>query len=68
MLSNHEQFKDPQEVFLEYGKMKIEPLLNLILKRHHHPTWINFVTYVLNEKIEKRKVVDKSYQNRYAGK
>lgn len=66
--SNSDRFKDLQEVFLEYGKMKIEPLLNTILKRHRQPTWINFVTYVLNDKIEKRKMVAKSYQNRYAGK
>jgi hypothetical protein len=66
--SNQDRFKDLQEVFLEYGKMKIEPLLNTILKRNRQPTWVNFVTYVLNEKIEKRKAMDKSYQNRYAGK
>jgi hypothetical protein len=68
VLSNHDRFKDPQEVFLEYGKINIEPLLNTILKRNRYPTWINFVTYVLNEKIEKRKMVVKVYQNRYAGK
>ena len=66
VLSNRDRFKDPQEVFLEYGKMKIEPLLNLILKRHRYPTWINLVTFVLKEKIEKRKELDQFYRGRYA--
>ena len=65
--SNHDRFKDLQEVFLEYGKLKIEPLINAILKRHRQPTWINLVTYVLKEKIEKRKMLDASYKNRYEG-
>ena len=63
--SNSDRFKDLQEVFLEYGKMKIEPLLNIILKRHRHPTWINLVTYVLKEKIERRKKMDEFYKARY---
>ena len=63
--SNSDRFKDLQEVFLEYGKMKIEPLLNIILKRHRHPTWINLVTYVLKEKIEGRKKMDEFYKARY---
>ncbi len=63
--SNHDRFKDLQEVFLEYGKMKIEPLLNTILKRQHQPTWINLVTHVLREKIQIRKNLDESYKNRY---
>src|SRR5690242_18328739 len=53
--SNSERFKDLQEVFLEYGKINIEPLLNTILKRHRHPTWINLVSYVLKSKIAERK-------------
>ena len=65
--SNHDRFKDIQEVFLEYGKMNIEPLLNTILKRDRYPTWISLVTYVLKEKIEKRKMLDASYKNRYQG-
>ena len=63
--SNSDRFKDLQEVFLEYGKMKIEPLLNIILKRHRHPTWINLLTYVLKEKIERRKKMDEFYKARY---
>jgi hypothetical protein len=63
--TNHDRFKDIQEVFLEYGKMKIEPLLNTILKRHRQPTWINLVTYVLKDKIENRKRLDESYKDRY---
>jgi hypothetical protein len=65
VLTNHDRFKSPQEAFLEYGKMKIEPLLNIILKRHRHPTWINLVTYVLKGKIEKRKKLDEFYRGRY---
>ena len=63
--SNHDRFKDLPDVFLEYGKMKIEPLLNTILKRHRYPTWINFVTYVLQDKIKSRKNKDQFYKDRY---
>jgi len=63
--SNSDRFKDLQEVFLEYGKMNIEPLLNIILKRHRHPTWINLVTYVLKDKIAERKKQDEFYKERY---
>jgi hypothetical protein len=52
---------------LEYGKKKIEPLLNVILKRERYPTWINLVSYVLKEKIEKRKIKDELYRDRYNG-
>jgi len=62
---NDERFKDLQEVFLEYGKKKIEPLLNIILKRNRYPTWISLVSYVLKEKIEKRKMQDEFYRDRY---
>ena len=63
--SNSDRFKDLQEVFLAYGKMNIEPLLNIILKRHRHPTWINLVTYVLKDKIAERKKQDEFYKERY---
>jgi len=63
--SNHDRHKELQEVFLEYGKIKIEPLLNVILKRHRYPTWINLVTYVLKDKIDKRKNQDEFYKDRY---
>ena len=63
--TNHDRFKDLQEVFLEYGKMKIEPLLNVILKRQKHPTWVNLVTYVLKDKIDKRMRQDEYYKDRY---
>ena len=63
--SNSDRFKDMQEVFLEYGKINIEPLLNTILKRHRQPTWINLVTYVLKEKIAERKKQDEFYKDRY---
>jgi len=64
-LDNKDRFKDVQEVFLIFGKQRIEPLLNIILKRNRHPTWIKFVTYVLKEKIEKRKGEDLFYKDRY---
>ena len=63
--SNSNRFKDLQEVFLEYGKKNIEPILNTILKRHRHPTWINLVSHVLKEKIEMRKIQDEFYKDRY---
>lgn len=63
--TNHNRFKDLQEVFLEYGKIKIEPLLNVILKRHKQPTWINLVSYVLKDKIERKKGQDEFYKDRY---
>ena len=63
--TNHARFKDLQEVFLEYGKVKIEPLLNVILKRHKQPTWINLITYVLKDKIDRRKGQDEFYKDRY---
>ena len=63
--TNSARFKDLQEVFLEYGKMNIEPLLNAILKRHRHPTWINLVTYVLKDKIEGRKKLEDQFRDRY---
>jgi hypothetical protein len=63
--SNSDRFKDLQEVFLEYGKMHIEPLLNTILKRHRQPTWINLVTFVLKEKVDRRKKLDEVYRDRY---
>ncbi|HMG92856.1 MAG TPA: hypothetical protein VK589_22520 [Chryseolinea sp.] len=63
--ANSDRFKDLQEVFLEYGKMHIEPLLNIILKRHRQPTWINLLTYVLKDKIDKRKNQDEFFKNRY---
>lgn len=64
---NDERFKDLQEAFLEYGKRKIEPLLNIILKRDRYPTWINLVSHVLKEKIEKKKNQEEFYRDRYKG-
>lgn len=57
------RFKTKQELFMEFGKKKIEPLLNVILKRHRYPTWINLLTYVLSEKIENRKLQQKLYKD-----
>ena len=59
------RFTSKQELFMIYGKKKIEPLLNIILKRDKYPTWINLLTYVLREKIERRKKIENLYKDRW---
>jgi len=40
-----------RQAFAEFGKKKIEPLLNLILKREqYHPTWTNLMRWILKNK------------------
>jgi len=40
-----------RQAFTEFGKKKIEPLLNLILKREqYHPTWTNLMRWILTNK------------------
>jgi len=55
----------PQEAFMIFGKHQIEPVLNEILKRKKYPTWIGLLSFLLKEKIEKRKQRDAYYRNRY---
>ena len=55
-----------EEAFMIYGKKKIEPLLNEILKRERHPTWIGLLTFILKDKIDKRKKRDQFYRGRYS--
>jgi hypothetical protein len=57
-----------QEAFILFGKQKIEPLLNLILKRRQYPTWIRLLSYVLKDKIDKSRKADAFYKERYGGK
>ncbi|MBL0743604.1 hypothetical protein [Chryseolinea lacunae] len=41
---------EPQ-AFSEFGKKKIEPLLNTILKREqYHPTWANLMRWIAKRK------------------
>lgn len=54
-----------QEAFILFGKKKIEPLLNEILKRKQYPTWIGLLTFVLKDKIEGKQKRDLKYRNRY---
>lgn len=54
-----------EEAFLIFGKQRIEPLLNKILMRRRYPTWIGLLTFVLKDKIDKRKKRDEYYKDRY---
>jgi RNA binding exosome subunit len=54
-----------QEAFMIFGKHQIEPVLNEILKRKKYPTWIGLLTFILKDKIEKRKQRDAYYKTRY---
>ena len=54
-----------QEAFMIFGKQRIEPLLNEILRRKRYPTWIGLLSFVLKDKIDKRKKRDAFYKNRY---
>ena len=57
-----------QEAFMIFGKQRIEPVLNEILKRQKYPTWIGLLSFVLKKKIDKRKKRDDFYKNRYQQK
>ena len=59
------RFTSTQEVFMVFGKKSIEPLLNEVLKRERYPTWINLLSYVLQDKIAERKKRDDLYKERY---
>jgi len=54
-----------EEAFILFGKEKIEPLLNEILKRKQYPTWIELLSFVLKDKIDERHKRDKRYKKRY---
>jgi len=59
------RFTSTQEVFMVFGKKSIEPLLNEVLKRQRHPTWIKLLCYVLQDKIAERKKRDDFYKERF---
>ena len=59
------RFVNHQEAFMLFGKKKIEPLLNDLLKRSRYPTWVKLVTYVLRDKIETRRAIHDFYKDRY---
>ena len=54
-----------QDQFMEFGKKKIEPILNDILYRRRYPTWISLLSFLLKDKIEALKKRDLDFKNRY---
>ena len=63
--SHYPRNTSDQEAFMIFGKQRIEPLLNEILKRKRYPTWIGLLSFVLKDKIAKRKKRDEYYSDRY---
>lgn len=57
--------KSIQVQFMEFGKRRIEPLLNDILCRHNFPTWITMLSHILRDKIEILKSRNQRFRNRY---
>mgnify|MGYP003447314011 CR=1 FL=1 len=57
-----------QEAFMIFGKHRIEPVLNEILRRKRYPTWIGLLSFVLKDKIDERTKRDAYYKNRYQQK
>lgn len=51
--------------FMEFGKRKIEPLLNDILCRRNYPTWIILLSYILRDKIDTIQNRNWQFKNRY---
>ncbi len=51
----YDRDKSIQTQFMEFGKQKIEPILNDILCRDKYPTWIYLLAYLLKDKIEDKK-------------
>jgi hypothetical protein len=54
-----------QDQFMEFGKKKIEPILNDILYRKKYPTWINLLAFLLKDKIIALQDRDRSFKKRY---
>ncbi len=57
--------KSVQEQFMEFGKIKIEPILNDILYRKHYPTWIHLLAFLLQDKIIALQQRDRYFKDRY---
>jgi hypothetical protein len=54
-----------QDQFMEFGKKKIEPILNDILFRKKYPTWINLLAFLLKNKIAILQDRDRGFKKRY---
>lgn len=57
--------KSIQDQFMEFGKIKIEPILNDILYRRKYPTWINLLAFLLRDKITALQKRDRYFRERY---
>lgn len=57
--------KSIQDQFMEFGKKRIEPILNDILYRRRYPTWIALLSFLLKDKIEVLKIRDRYFKGRY---
>ena len=57
--------KTVQVQFMEFGKRRIEPLLNDVLCRKAFPTWINLLAYLLEDKIQALQHRDQHYKDRF---
>lgn len=51
--------------FMEFGKRRIEPILNDVLCRKNFPTWINLLAFLLEDKVRDLMQRDRSYKSRY---
>lgn len=63
--SHYPRNTSEQEAFMMFGKQRIEPLLNEILRRKRYPTWVGLLSFVLKDKIDQRKKRDEYYNDRY---
>lgn len=54
-----------QVQFMEFGKRKIEPILNDVLCRNASPTWINLLAFLLESKIRVLQDRDRLFKDRY---
>ena len=57
--------KSVQVQFMEFGKRRIEPLLNDILCRRHYPTWIYLLSHILRDKIDTLRNRNQRFGNRF---
>jgi hypothetical protein len=57
--------KSVQDQFMEFGKKKIEPILNDVLCRKQVPTWINLLSFLLQDRINALQNRDRSLKKRY---
>ena len=57
--------KSVQVQFMEFGKRRIEPILNDVLCRKASPTWINLLAFLLEDKIRELQNRDRYYRDRF---